>query len=104
MSAARQAYLSFTISGSLLKLKSIELVMPYNHLFLYCPLLLVHSIFPSNRVFSNELVHIRWPKYWNYGLSISPSSEYSGLISIRIDWFDYYFKSLNLRMVCYQLN
>ena len=73
----------------LLKFISIELVMPSNHLVLCCPLLLLPSIFPSIRVFSNELaLHIRWPKYWSFSLSISPSSEYSGLISFRIDWFD----------------
>ena len=72
---------------TLLKLMSIELVMPSNHLILCCPLLLLPSIFPSIRVFSNELVLcIRWPKYWSF--SISPSNEYSGLISFKIDWFD----------------
>ena len=87
--AAHQASLSFTISWSLLKLMSIELVMPANHLILSHPLLLLLSIFPSIRVFSNELAFcIRWPKYWSFSLSISPSSEYSGLISFRIDWFD----------------
>ena len=85
--AAPQASLSFTISQSLLKLMSIELMMPSNHLILCHPLFLLPSIFPSIRVFSNELVlHIRWPKYWCF--SISPSNEYSGLISFRIDWFD----------------
>ena len=85
--AAHQASLSFTISQSLLKLMSIELVMPSNHLIL-CPLLLP-LIFPSIRVFSNESVlHIKWPKYWSFSFSISPSNEYSGLISFRIDWFD----------------
>ena len=84
---ASQASLSFTMSWSLLKLMSIEPVMPLNHLVPCCPLLLVPSILPSIRVFSNELtLHIRWPKYWSF--SISPSNEYSGLISIRIDWFD----------------
>ena len=68
---------------------SIESVMPPNHLILYCPLLLLPSIFPSFRVFSNESVlRIRWPKYWSFSFSISPSNEYSGLISFRIDWFD----------------
>ena len=68
---------------------SIESVMPSNHLILYCPRLLLPSIFPSIRVFSNESVlHIRWPKYWNFSFSISPSNEYSGLISFKIDWFD----------------
>ena len=85
--AARQASLSITNSRSLLKRMSIKLVMPSNHLILYCPLLLLPSIFPSIRVFSNESVlHIRWPKYWSF--SISPSNEYSGLISFRIDQFD----------------
>ena len=77
------------ISQSLLKLMSIELVMPSNHLILCCPLLLLPSIFPSSRVFSNELaLRIRWPKYWGFSFSISPSNEYSGLISFRIDRFD----------------
>ena len=85
--AACQASLSFTISQSLLKLMSIELVMPSNHLILCLPLLLLSSIFPRIRVFSNELaLRIRWPKYWSF--SISPSNEYSKLISFRIDWFD----------------
>ena len=85
--AARQASLSITNSQSLLKLMSIELVMPSNHLILCCPLLLLPSILPSIRVFSNEsALHLRWPKYWSF--SISPSNEYSGLISFRIDWFD----------------
>ena len=87
--AAHQASLSFTISWSLLKLMSIELVMPSNHLILCCPLLLLPSIFPSIRVFSNELIlSIRWPKYWSFSFSISPSNDYSGLISFRMDWFD----------------
>ena len=87
--AARQASLSFTISGSLLKLMSIESVMPSNHLVLCCPLRLLPSTFPSIRVFSSESVlHIRWPKYWCFSFSISPSNEYSGLISFSIDWFD----------------
>ena len=87
--AAHQASLSFTISQNLLKLTSIESVMPSNHLIFYCPLLLLPSIFPSIRVFSNELaLRIRWPKYQSFSFSISPSSEYSGLISFRIDWFD----------------
>ena len=84
-----QASLSLTISRSLLKLMSIESGMPSNHLILCCPLLLLPSIFPSIRVLSNELaLRIRWPKYWNFSFSISPSSEYSGLISFRMDWFD----------------
>ena len=86
---ARLSRLSITNSQSLLKLMSIELVMPCNHLILCCPLLLLPSIFPSTRVFSSELVlHIRWPKYWSFSFSISPSNEYSGLISFRTDWFD----------------
>ena len=87
--AACQASLSFTISWSLLKLMSIESVMPSNHLTLCRPLLLLPSVFPSIRVFSNEsTLHIRWPKYWSFSFSISPSNEYSGLISFRINWFD----------------
>ena len=87
--AARQASLSITNSRSLLKLMSIESVMPSNYLILCCPLLLLPSIFPSIRVFSNESVLcIRWPKYWSFSFSISPSSEYSGLISFRMDWLD----------------
>ena len=86
---AHQASLFFTISWSLLKLVSIKSVMPSNHLILCCPLLLLPSIFPSIRVFSNESVlPIRWPKYWNFSFSISPSNECLGLISFRIDWFD----------------
>ena len=88
--ATCQPSLSFTISWSLLKLMSVELVMPSNHLFLCHPLLLLPSIFPSIRVFSNELaLCIRWPKYWSFSFSISPSKEYSGLISLGIDWFDF---------------
>ena len=80
---------SVTNSQSLLKLVSIESVMPSNHLILCRPLLLLPSIFPSIRVFSNESVfHIRWPKYWSFSFSISPSNEYSGLISVRMDWLD----------------
>ena len=76
-------------SWSLLKIMSIESVMPSNHLILCHPLLLPPSIFPSSKVFSNELVlHIKWPKYWRFSFSISPSNEYSGLISFRIDWLD----------------
>ena len=76
----------------LLKLKSIESVMPSNHLIFCCPLLLQASVFPNIGVFSNEgVLHIRWPKYWSFNLSISPSNEYSGLISFRIDWFDFFF-------------
>ena len=85
--AARQSSLSFTISQSLLKLMSIETVIPSNHLILCHPLLIPPSLFPSNRVFSNESVlYIRWPQFWSF--SISPSNEYSELISFRINWFD----------------
>ena len=87
--AAHQASLSLTHSQSLLKLMSIESVMPSNHLILCCPLLLPPSIFPSIRVFSNESVlHIRWPKYWSFSFNISPSNEHPGLISFRMDWLD----------------
>ena len=87
--AARPASLSITNSWGLLKLMSIELVMPSNHLILCRPLLLPPSIFPSIRVFSNESVlRIRWPKYWSFSFSISPSNECSGLISFRMDWLD----------------
>ena len=89
--AARQASLSTTNSRSLLKLLSMELVMPSNHVILCRPLLLLPSIFPSIRVFSSvSVLHIRWPKYWSFNFSISPSNEYSGLISFRTDWFDPY--------------
>ena len=84
-----QASLSFTISWSLLKLMSIESVMPSNHLILCYPLLLLPSVFPSIKVFSNEsALCIRWRKYWRFSFSISPSNYYSGLISFRINWFD----------------
>ena len=87
--AACQASLSFTISWSLLKLMSIECVMPSNHLILCHPPLLLPAIFPSIRIFSHELaLHIRCPKYWSFSFRISPSGEYSELISFRIDWFD----------------
>ena len=86
---ACQASLSITNSQSLLKVMSIESVMPSNHLILYRSLLLLPSIFPSIRVVSNESVlHIRWPKYWSFSFSISPSNEYSGLIFFRMDWLD----------------
>ena len=86
----RQASLSITNSWSFLKLRSIESVMPSNHIICCHHLLLPPSIFPSIRVFSNESVlHIRWPKYWSFSLSISPSSDYSGLISFRMDWLDF---------------
>ena len=87
--SACQAFLSFTNSWSLLKPMSIASVMPFNHLILCHPLLLPPSIFASIRVFSKESVlRIRWPKYWSFSFSISPSNEYSGLISFRIHWFD----------------
>ena len=87
--ASCQTSLSITNPQSLLKLMSIESVMPSNHLILCRPLLLLPSIFPSIRIFSNELVlHIRWPKYWSFSFSISPSKEYSGLMLFRIDWLD----------------
>ena len=89
MDTACQASLSFTLSQSLLKILSIEPVMPFNHLVLCHPPLLLPSIFPSIRVFSSEsALHIRWPKYWSFSLCIRPSSECSRLISFRIDWFD----------------
>ena len=86
--AVHQASLSITNSWSLFKLMSIESVMPSNHLILCHPLLLLPSIFPRIRVYSNESVLIRWSKYWSFSFSISPSTEYSGLISFRIDWLD----------------
>ena len=87
--AVHQPCLSITNSQGLLKFMSIELVMPSNHLILCHPLLLLPSIFPSIRVFSNESVlRIRWPKYWSFSFTISPSNEYSGLISFRMDWLD----------------
>ena len=87
--AAHQAFMSFTISWSLLKFVSIELLMPSNHLILCRPLLLLLSVFLSIRVSSNDsALPTRWPKYWSFSFSISPSNEYSGLISFRTDWFD----------------
>ena len=87
--AAHQVSLSITISQSSLKLRSIESLLPSNHLILCRPLLFPPSIFPIIRVFSNESgLHIRWPKYWSFSFSISPSSEYSGLISFKMDWLD----------------
>ena len=87
--AALQVPLSITNSWSLFKLMSIESIMPSNHLILCCPLLLLPSIFPNIRVFSNKSVLcIRWPKYWSFSFNISPSIEYSGLISFRMDWLD----------------
>ena len=89
MNCSTPGFPAFTISQSLLKLMSIESVMPSNHLIFCRPLLLLPSIFPSIRVFSNKSVlRIRWPKYWSFSLSISPSNEYSGLISFRMDWLD----------------
>ena len=86
---AHQASLSITNSQSLPKPMSIELVMPSNHLIFCCPLIHLPSIFPSIRVFSNEsALRIRWPKYWSFSFNISPSNEYSGLISFRMDWFN----------------
>ena len=87
--AAHQASLSFAISQSLFKLMSIESMMPSNHLIFCHPFLILPSILPSIRVFSNEsALHIRWPKYWGFDFSINPSDEYSGLISFRMDWLD----------------
>ena len=87
--AAHQASLSITISWSLLKLMSIESMIPSNHLILCCPLLLLPSIFPNIRVFSNESVlHIRWPEFWSFSFNISPSNEHPGLVSFRTDWLD----------------
>ena len=87
--AARQTSLSITNSQSLFKLISTESVMPSKHLILCRPLLLMPPIFPSIRVFSNEsTLHMRWPKYWSFSYSVSPSNEHSGLISIRMDWLD----------------
>ena len=87
--AAWQASLSFTISGSLLKLMSIKKVMPSNHLICCCSLFLPPSIFPSIRVFSNKpILRIKWPEYWSFSFSISPSSEHTGLISFRMHWLD----------------
>ena len=86
---AHQASLSITNSQSSFKLMSIKLVMPSSHLILCCPLLLLHPIPPSFRVFSNEsTLHMRWPKYWSFSFSISPSNEHPGLISFRMDWLD----------------
>ena len=96
--AACQASLSFTVSWTFLKFMSIESVMPSNRLILCHPHLLLPSIFPSIRVFSKELaLHIKWPKYWSFSFSISPSIKYSGLISFRIDWFDLFTVQKNLK-------
>ena len=103
--AAHQASLSITISWNLLKLMSIELMMPSNHLILCRPLLLLPAVFPSIRVFSSELaLHIRWPKYWSFSFNISPSNEYSGLISLRIDWFDFLAAQGTLKSLLQQHN
>ena len=99
--AAHQASLSITNSQSLLKLMSIELVMPSSHLVLCCPLLILPFIFLSIRVFSSEsALPIRWPKYWSFSFSISPSNEYSVLIAFRIDWFDSLVPGLRLQGTC----
>ena len=96
--AAHQAFLSITNSQSLLKFMSIESVMPSNHLILCQPLLLPPSIFPSIRVFSNEsILLIKWPQYWIFSFSISPSNELSGLISFRMDWLDLLDVQRNLK-------
>ena len=103
--AANQAALSFTISWSLLKLSSIELVMPSYHLILCHPLLLLPSIFPRIRVFSNEpVLHIRWPKNWSFSFSITPSNEYSELISFRIDSLDLLAVINRLKHICINQN
>ena len=103
--AVHQASLSYIISQSLLQLMSFELVMPSNHLTLCCPLLLLPSVFPSIRVFSSKLaVHIMWPKYWSFSISINPSNEYSGLISFRIDWFDFLAVQGTLKSLLQQRN
>ena len=97
---AHHTSLSITSFWSLLKLMSIALVMPSNHLILCHPLILPPSVIPSMRVFSNELgLHIRWPKYWGFSFSISPSNEYSGLISFRMDWLDLLAVQLDAKMV-----
>ena len=104
MTEASQASLSITNSWSLPKLRSIELVMPSNHLILYHPMHILPSIFPSIRVFSNESVlHIRWPKYWSFSFNISPSNEYSGLISFRMDWLDLLAVQWTLKSLLQQL-
>ena len=101
MDCSMPASLSFTISQSLLKLMSIESVMPSNHFILCHPLLLLPSIFPNIKVLSSELaLHIRWPKYWKFSSSVSPSNEYSGLISFRMDWFvSRVFSSITFRSI-----
>ena len=103
--AAHQTFLSIRDSQSLLKLMSIESLMPSNHLILCRHLLLLPSFFPRNRVFSNESVlHIRWPDYWSFSFNISPFKEYSGLISIRIDWFDLLAVQGTLRSLLQSIN
>ena len=99
--AAHQASLSITNSWSLPKLMCMESVMPSNHLILCHPLLLLRSIFPSIRVFSNESApHIRWPKYWSFSFNISPSNEHPGLISFRMDWLDLLADLLHICLTC----
>ena len=99
---ARQASLSITTSQSLLKLMSIESMMPSSHLILCHPLLFLPSILPGIRVFSNESVlRIRWPKYWSFSFSINPCNEYSGLISFRVDWFDLLAVQGTLKILTY---
>ena len=101
--AAHLAPLSFTTSRSLLKFMSIESVMPSNHLIPSCPVLLLSSTFPSIRGFSSEsALHIRWPKYWSFSFSISPSTEYSGLISFRIVWFNLLTVQMTLKSLLQQ--
>ena len=101
---AHQASLSFTVSQSLLKLMSIESVMPSNHLILCRPFLILPAMFPSIRVFSSEsALCIRWTKYWSFSFSISPSNEYSGLISFRIDWAGTFYEIVNLPWLAWTL-
>ena len=103
--AAHQTSLSITNSWSLPKLMSIESAMPFNHLVICHPLLLLPSIFPSIGVFSNELaLHIRWPKYWSFSFSISPSNEYSGLMSFRMDWLDLFAVQGTLKSILQHLS
>ena len=99
---AWQASLTFTTSWSLLKLMSIQSVIPSSHLILCCPLVFLPSVFPSTKIFCSELAfRIRWPKYWSFSFRISPSNEYSALISFRIDWFDLLAV---LEIICSQMN
>ena len=103
--AACQFPPSFTIFWSLLKFMPIESRMLSNHLILCCPLVLLHSVFPSMRIFSYQLaLHIRWSKYWSFSFSISPSNEYSGLISFRTDWFDLPAVQRDLQSLLQHLN